>query len=194
VETDHTFWYLTRAAGLTAHLLLFSSVSLGLLLTGGLPRRLRRFQTYDLHRFVALLSLGVTIFHTFIVLPDQYMSFSVVEILVPFASPYETSYMAIGVVASYLLVAVVGSFYLRRLVSYRAWRLVHFSTFGVYGLALAHGIGAGTDSSTAWVVLLYVCTGVAVLLLALRRALFGTTRGLSSAIPRMEHRPGQAAR
>ena len=184
METDHTFWYMTRAAGFVAYLLLFSSVSLGLFLTGGLPGRLQRFQTYDLHRFVALLALGVTLFHVLIVLPDQFIAFSPADLLLPFGSPYRPLYMAPGVFSLYMLVVVIGSFYLRKLVSYRVWRYVHFSTFAAFGLALLHGIGAGSDSGTAWASLLYGLTGVFVMGLFVRRAMFGKVRGLNrSAVP-----------
>ena len=197
MEGDHTFWYLTRAAGFVAFLLLFASVSLGLLMTGGLPGRLQRFQAYDLHRFVALLALSATIFHVFIVLPDRFIAFSVLELLVPFASPYEPGYMALGVFSLYLLVIVIGSFYLRAFVSYRIWRYVHFSTFAVFAMALVHGVGSGSDSSTSWALLVYGCSGGTVLVLTARRVLKGRTRGL---VPRIAaanpshmaaHAPGQ---
>jgi succinate dehydrogenase hydrophobic anchor subunit len=71
-EIDHTYWYLTRATGLVSYLLLFSSVTLGLLLTGDLMSRwLQRYRIYDVHRFLAL-PLGLTTVHAFIVLPDRY--------------------------------------------------------------------------------------------------------------------------
>ena len=179
MEVDHTFWYLTRAAGFVAYLLLFSAISLGLLLTGGLPGRLQRFQTYDLHRFLALLALAVTLFHVLIVLPDRFIGFTVAELLLPFASPYEPLYMYLGVFSLYLLVIVIGSFYLRSLVSYRIWRYIHFSTSAAFALALVHGLGAGSDASTGWALAVYGVTGSAVLVLTARRIFGGRTRGLS---------------
>src|SRR6266480_1885643 len=129
-EIDHTYWYLTRASGLVAYGLLFASASFGLVMTGDLtPRWLQRFRVYDLHRFLALVTLGVTVFHIVIVLPDKFIGFSVPELLVPFASSYEPLYMALGVFAFYVSVIVTGAFYLRPRVSYRTWRLVHYATF-----------------------------------------------------------------
>ena len=183
MEADHTFWYLTRAAGFAAYLLLFSAVSLGLLLTGGLPGRLQRFQTYDLHRFVALLAMAVTLFHVLIVLPDGFIGFSLAELLLPFASPYEPAYMAFGVFSLYLLVIVIGSFYLRSLASYRFWRYVHFSTPAAFILALAHGLGAGSDTSTGWALAVYATTGAATFVLTARRIFIGRTRGLKPRLP-----------
>src|SRR5687767_1276083 len=53
-DIDHTYWYLTRASGFVAYLLLFACVSLGLSMTGStLDRWLARYRVYDLHRFLS---------------------------------------------------------------------------------------------------------------------------------------------
>ncbi len=156
---DHTFWYLTRAAGFIAYILLFGSVTLGLVLTTSIPKGYRRFDIFDIHRFLALLALFVTIFHMFIVLPDQFIGFTVWELLVPFTSPYAQFYMGLGTLAVYLMAIVIGTFYLRPLVPYSAWRTIHYATFAVYAMALVHGIGAGSDTSVTWALGLYAVTG-----------------------------------
>src|SRR3970040_1668251 len=110
-DIDHTYWYLTRASGFVAYLLLFGSVAVGLSLTGGvLERWIRRFRIYDFHRFLSLVTLMFTTFHVFIVLPDAFFSFSILELLIPFASPYDPPYMALGAFGLYLMALVVLSF------------------------------------------------------------------------------------
>ena len=181
-EIDHTYWYLTRSAGLVAYLMLFVSVTLGLTMTGGvLERWLRRYRVYDLHRYLSLLTLIVIVFHVLIVLPDQYLSFSVAELLLPFASPYRPLYMTLGGLSLYLMAIIIGTFYLRRLVSYARWRFVHYATFGAYVLALVHGIGAGTDTPASWVQYLYAGTALFTFNLLVYRALKGSARGLRPA-------------
>jgi predicted ferric reductase len=54
---------------------------------------------------------------------------------------------------------------------YRFWRRAHYLNFAVWCLALVHGIGAGTDSRTAWGLLLYASSAGAVLGLTVWRAL-----------------------
>jgi predicted ferric reductase len=183
-EIDHTFWFVTRASGVVAYLLLTASVALGLVLTGDLmPRRVQRFRVYDIHRFVALVTLGLTLLHVFVVLPDRYFSFSLIELLVPFASPYRPAWMAIGVFALWLMLIVVGAFYLRPLVSYRLWRLLHYATFAVFALALLHGAGAGTDAGAAWSRAMYTLSGLLVFNLGVYRALRGSARGVPQRPP-----------
>jgi predicted ferric reductase len=176
-ELDHTYWYLNRASGLVAFVLLSGSLVLGLTMTGGvLEQWLRRFRVYDLHRFVSLLTVGVCVFHILVVWPDEYVRFSLAGLLVPFASPYEPLFVALGLFAFYLLAVIVVAFYLRGLVSYRAWRLLHYLTFAVFVMALAHGVGAGTDTDAAWAQYLYAASGLVVFNLLVYRALKGSAR------------------
>jgi len=176
---DHTFWYLTRASGFVAYLLLFASLVLGLTMTGGLASRWwQRFQVYDLHRFFSLFTLLFTVFHMVIVLPDEFIGFSISELLLPMASPYRPEYMTVGLAAFYLLALTVASFYARHLIGYRTWRVLHYATFVVFAAAAAHGIGAGTDSSAVWARFLYAVTALVVFNLTVFRALTGSARGL----------------
>jgi predicted ferric reductase len=178
-RVDHTYWYLSRASGFVAYLLLFASVTLGLTMTGSVAGRwLQRFRVYDLHRFLSLITLGVTVFHVFIVLGDAYIAFSVAELLVPFASPYESLYLALGGFGLYLTALIVASFYVRSFVTYPVWRLLHYATFGAFVLALAHGIGAGTDTAAPWARYLYAVTAVIAFNLLVYRLLRGSARGI----------------
>jgi predicted ferric reductase len=64
---------------------------------------------------------------------------------------------------------VIATFYLRPLVPYAAWRAIHYATFAVFVMALAHGIGAGSDSGTVWAQGLYLAGGSIVLVLLVAR-------------------------
>lgn len=179
MDATHTYWYLTRATGFVAYLLLFASVALGLLMTTDLfPRRLERFRVFDLHRFIAILSLALSVFHALIVLPDAFIGFTLPELLVPFASPYRATWMALGTLSLYLSVIVIGSFYLRPLVPYAAWRALHYLTFVVFAMAVAHGVGAGTDTQSVWARDMYAVTGFVVFDLLVIRLVRGTNRGV----------------
>lgn len=179
MDATHTYWYLTRATGFVAYLLLFASVALGLLMTTDLfPRRLERFRVFDLHRFIAILSLALSVFHALIVLPDAFIGFTLPELLVPFASPYRATWMALGTLSLYLSVIVIGSFYLRPLVPYAAWRALHYLTFVVFAMAVAHGAGAGTDTQSMWARDMYAVTGFVVFDLLVIRLVRGTSRGV----------------
>src|SRR6266571_1988744 len=153
---DHAFWYVSRASGLTAYLLLALSVCFGLLVrTRIMDWRAARWRWFDLHQCTALLALGFVLLHVFLLLGDRYIGFSLDELLIPFASPYRPLEVAAGVFALYLMAIVLASFWLRRLIGYRAWRAIHYLTFVLFLLTLVHGLFAGTDTGQLWSTALY---------------------------------------
>jgi len=169
-EPTHVFWYLARAAGLSAYLLLFVTVALGLgLHSRALDRLIARWQTFDLHQFTAVFGLGMLALHVGSLLADHYIGFTVEQLLVPFASPYRPVWTGLGVIALYVLVVLTASFQVRPLIGQRAWRMIHYSSFGAYLLALLHGILSGTDGGEWWVRALYGTTGLMVAFLTLHR-------------------------
>jgi sulfoxide reductase heme-binding subunit YedZ len=167
---DHRFWYLARAAGLTAYLLLTLDVILGLVIhTRALDDLIARWQSFDLHQFTALLALGFLALHLLALLGDSYVGFRPWQLLIPFTSPYRPVPVALGVVALYLVLLIVGSFYVRRHIGQRAWRMLHYLSFGGWALALGHGLLAGTDTGTLWGLFLYAGTGFIVVALTIAR-------------------------
>jgi predicted ferric reductase len=112
---NHEFWYLSRAAGFVAYLLLFVSVVLGVSMgTRLIERFARRNFVFDLHRFTTLLALAFTFFHVYVLLGDGRFRFSVWELSLPFLSPYRAWQTAVGVFTFYGMALVAGSFYVRR--------------------------------------------------------------------------------
>jgi predicted ferric reductase len=167
---NHEFWYLSRAAGFTAYLLLFASIALGMAMSTRLAAHLKRGNfAFDMHRFLSILALAFSLFHTYILLGDRYFSFNVWSLSLPFISPYRAWAVALGTLSTYLLVLVTVSFYVKKFIGYRAWRSVHFLTFVLYLSATAHGITAGSDTTAPWARLIYAGTSVAVLLMVAYR-------------------------
>jgi DMSO/TMAO reductase YedYZ heme-binding membrane subunit len=90
------------------------------------------------------------------------------RLLAPGASSYRPIPIAIGIIAFYVLLIVVGSFYVRRYTGNRLWRTLHYVTFVLFFAALVHGIFDGSDME-AWAKLIYWCTGAGVALLTMAR-------------------------
>jgi predicted ferric reductase len=163
---NHEFWYLSRAAGFTAYLLLFASIALGMAMSTRLAAHLKRGNyAFDMHRFLSVLALAFTLFHTYILLGDHYFAFNVWILSLPCASPYRAWAVTLGTTSTYLLVLITASFYVKKHIGYRAWRAIHFLTFALYVSATAHGITAGTDTTAPWARLLYAGTSIAVVLM-----------------------------
>ena len=179
----HTYWYLGRSAGLVSYWLLWSSVVLGLAVTSRLlDGWLHRGWVFEFHRFLSLFVLIVILFHALIMLPDPYAGFTLRELLIPFASHLNSTAMSLGIVALYGAAILSASFWVRGLIGHRTWRLLHYLTFGVYLLALVHGLMNGTDTGNAqvkeslYLSLLVVVFFVLYRLLAARPAKTGARR------------------
>jgi sulfoxide reductase heme-binding subunit YedZ len=164
VTSSPVDWYAARAAGVLAYVLLTGGVLLGTLLAGRV--RLPRWPTFavtDVHRFVSML-IGIFVaLHVLTVGLDTYVHFSLAQLVVPGASSYRPLWVALGIVAAELLAAIAVTNLLRRRIGFKRWRRIHYLTFLVWAGATVHGLGAGTDSNTAWLRLLYVLSIAAVL-------------------------------
>jgi sulfoxide reductase heme-binding subunit YedZ len=170
-------WYLARTGGILGFVLLTTSAVLGLTLAGRARlARWPRFAVEDVHRFAGMLA-GVFIWlHVLVLLVDDYLTFGLTDLLVPGAAPYRPVWTALGVVAAELLLAVAVTNRYRKRLPYTFWRHAHMVNFLVWSLALVHGIAAGSDSDTAWAVLLYIgCAGAVAAATAWRVA---RTRGV----------------
>lgn len=149
-------WIVARAGGLTAYALLTLSVVLGLALSvRWQAARWPRLITNDLHRYLTLLSLVFIAVHGLAVWLDPFMRFGWSEVLLPLLSHYRPLWMALGIVAGYLGLALWISTELRPAIGYTWWRRLHGLAFAVYALATVHGIATGSDTRTLWGLALY---------------------------------------
>jgi predicted ferric reductase len=182
------FWYLSRASGWVAYALLWASMALGL----GLTNRLARLwpgapAAFELHQHVSLLALACTLFHALVLLGDRYVVYSLATLALPFASTgYRPIAVGLGQLAFYTLAVVTLSFYVRRQLGHRGWRRIHYASFAVFLLALAHGLTSGTDSATWWARALYWSSGASLLYLTVYRIL---TRPSTASRPSAASRP-----
>src|SRR5215472_9949096 len=145
-------WYVTRATGLVTLLLLTASVLLGLLTAGRFAsQRWPRFLSQGLHRNVSLLVLVFLALHVGTTVIDTYTSISLTAAFIPFTSSYKTGWLSLGAVALDMLLALVATSLLRSRIGHRAWRRVHWLAYACWPVAVAHGLGIGTDRNATWV-------------------------------------------
>ena len=165
------YWYLARSSAWVAYLLLWLSMILGLLITSKAARLWPGGPAaYDIHQFVSLLAIAFALFHGLILTGDQYIGFSVVQVLIPFSNPtYRPFWVGIGQIGFYALAIIGLSFYVRRAITPRNWRLLHYLSYLAFLFVLIHGIASGTDSGQGWAIATYWLTGASVFLLTAYR-------------------------
>jgi predicted ferric reductase len=141
-------WYVLRATGIVAWLLLTTSVVGGLALRTKLLRnRVRPPWLLDLHRGLAALAVVFTTIHVVAVVVDPWIDFTWVHALVPFTSEWRPLPIAAGVLALHLLAAIQVTSLLQRRVGVTWWRRVHITAVPCWLLATGHLITAGTDAT-----------------------------------------------
>ena len=157
-------WFLNRATGLVLLALFTLSLVLGVLASSRrLPSWWPIFLGNELHRKISVFSMIFLGMHIVTAVADSFVDIDVVDVFVPFLTPYRPFWMALGTLATDLLIAVLVTTALRSRMSERAWRVVHALSYLMWPLALMHGLGIGTDThSLAVLALNAVCVGLVV--------------------------------
>jgi predicted ferric reductase len=169
---EQIWWFVARASGMVAAVLIGVTVVWGLLLSTrivvrkGLPAWLT-----DLHRGLAGLSVGFVVVHLVALWADSYEEFTVVELLVPFASDWKPTAVAWGVFATWLLAVVQVTSLLQRRMPRRRWHAVHLLSFPLGVFVGVHAMTAGTDASNTWFRWVTLGLAAAVLFLTIYRVL-----------------------
>lgn len=172
-EEPKAYWYLSRATAFVSLSLLWVSMALGLGITNKMARRWPGAPaTFAMHEYVSLLGLAFAMFHALIILGDKYINFTLLQLLVPFSTVgYKPFWVGLGQVGFYTWGLVVLSFYIRKTIGQKTWRLFHYLTFVLYFLGLFHGIFSGTDSNAGWAQQYYWFSGASLLFLFFARVL-----------------------
>jgi methionine sulfoxide reductase heme-binding subunit len=162
--SDSILWYATRGAGIVSLILLTAVMCLGILTTvrwqrPGWPR----FLSAELHSNVALLSIVFLVIHIVIAVVDPYTALGWASAFVPFSSDYRTLWLGLGSIAMYLFAALIVTSLLRNHLGLGTWRLVHWTAYLCWPVALLHGIGSGSDTGAPWLWLVDAACIVAVL-------------------------------
>jgi len=166
INTVQMWWYVTRSAGIIAYLLLWFSTVWGLAVPSKIfDKTLHGVYTFDFHQFISLLAIGFTMLHMGVLMLDKYLPYSLVQVLVPFTSAYRPVWIGIGIIAFWLMLLVTVTFYVRRQIGTRAFRVIHWLSFLAFIGAALHGIFSGTDTPLWSMKLVYETTFISVVFL-----------------------------
>jgi predicted ferric reductase len=160
---ERVYWYMSRSAGVIAYMLLWGSVIWGLMVTNKMLQGMAKpLLTFELHQFLSILALVFSAFHVFILLGDRYIDFTLADLLIPFRSTYEPLWVGLGVLSFYIVGMLVVSFYVRRRIGHKTWRVLHYASFLAWVMVTLHGLLAGSDSRTTLMLSLYVIGALSV--------------------------------
>ena len=165
------YWYLSRGAAFTALGLLWLSMILGLLITNKIARTWPGAPAaFALHEYVSLLGLAFAIFHALILVGDRYINYTLAQILMPFGSAnYHPFWVGVGQIGLYTWAIISLSFYIRKGIGPKAWKLIHYASFFNFLIAIIHGLASGTDTTLPWAQGIYWFLGGSFLFLTIYR-------------------------
>lgn len=141
-------WYINRASGITAYIMLTLSVIWGLALTSSAAKNWSPGPlTMVLHSTISWLGLLFGTVHGVMLLFDRYFTYRLTNLLVPFTGPYRPTAVGLGIIGFWILLIVTPSFAIKkRLFSHRTWKTLHYSSYAAFILVTIHALMAGTDA------------------------------------------------
>jgi hypothetical protein len=165
------YWYLARATGAVALVLLTFSVVLGVLgsVRFSAAPRWPRFAIDSLHRDSSLLVIVLVALHIITSVLDGFAPITLLDGVIPFVTPYRPLWMGLGALSFDLLIALVVTSLLRRRLGYRSWRAIHWLAYASWPVAVLHGLGTGSDVKSWWMLALTVACVAAVVIAVLGR-------------------------
>jgi predicted ferric reductase len=161
--TNEALWALGRGTGITALAFLTISLALGIATRSG--RRLLtlpRFAVADVHRFAALAGTLLVVLHMALLFFDPYAQLRLVDFVVPFLGTYRPLWQGLGTLALDVLAVVILTSVLRNRIGVRTFGIVHWATYALWPIALAHALGNGTDTDHKWFLLFGGCCALTV--------------------------------
>jgi DMSO/TMAO reductase YedYZ heme-binding membrane subunit len=168
--SEQTWWYLARAAGIAAVVLLVASLVLGVLFATRALRSIDRpAWLLAMHRWLSTLTIVATALHLVGLVADSYVHFGWKEIVVPGTSRWRPLAVTLGVVSLYLLIAIHATSLLMKRIPKRWWRAIHVSSYAAAWFGVVHAALAGTDvGNRAYQITAMVLTMAAVTAAVLR--------------------------
>lgn len=168
------YWYLTRASGAVALILLTIALVVGILSIGRVrSERWPRFVIDGVHRSSSLLAVVFLAIHVVTAVLDSFAPISVLDVFVPFVGSYRPLWLGLGALAFDLLLAVTITSLLRVRLGHQAWRAIHWLAYGTWPIAVIHALGTGSDVRLTWLQVICAACGAAVLIAILTRVAIG---------------------
>jgi sulfoxide reductase heme-binding subunit YedZ len=175
---DH-WTYLTRSSGIVATVLMVLALGGGLLFSARATGRRRRPSWWlDLHNYLGGLAFAFTVFHIYASYRDDPIGIDLAQIFIPMTADGWEWGITWGVLAAYVLAAMVVSSWPERRLSRRTWLAVHLLSVPATLMVAAHAWMIGSDKYGLWFqALLALLAGLAAYPAVLRVVSVLTRRG-----------------
>jgi predicted ferric reductase len=101
---------------------------------------------------------------------DRYINYTLAQILLPFGSVnYHPFWVGVGQIGLYTWAIISATFYIRKGIGPKAWKIIHYASFFNFLIAIIHGLASGTDTTLPWAQGIYWFLGGSFLFLTVYR-------------------------
>lgn len=145
-QDEKLAWHLVRSSGVVAYVLLLASTVWGLFISSQFVKDWSPGPvSLTLHSTISWLALLLGLGHGLLLMFDDYFTYTLGDILIPFTGPYRPEVVGLGTLAFWIIVAVSLSFPLRKRMGNRSWKYLHYTSYVAFLMVSLHGLFAGTD-------------------------------------------------
>lgn len=146
-EDELLTWHLIRSSGIFAYILLTVSMIWGLFLSNQLIKDWSPGPvSMMIHSTLSWLGVLLTVFHAVLLMFDEYFTYTLADVFIPFVGPYRPLWVGFGTLSLWVMVLVTISFAFKKWLGQKTWKRLHYLSYGAYFMSTLHGLFAGTDS------------------------------------------------
>ncbi|WP_025727042.1 ferric reductase-like transmembrane domain-containing protein [Heyndrickxia ginsengihumi] len=153
-------WTVSRAAGITSYLLLFVSVMTGMSAHYHFMKAKTKARMNLIHQSTGWFGMLFGMTHGLILIFSTYQSFSILEVIIPFASKTHPLLIGIGTLALYVMIILIVTSDYMKVLGRKTWKTIHFLAFPAFISAFFHSVLLGPDSHYPFMMFLYCLTAI----------------------------------
>lgn len=148
-------WNLLRLSGFLAFFYMTVAVSFGMLFSLK-SIKINKSLFLNIHFASGWIGFLASVFHGIILWWNNYLEYSLAEIVIPFISTYKPISSGLGTLSLlfFLVIWLSGDFWLKYLKG-KVWRYIHLLVYPAWLLMFVHGIWIGTSTGTTWATVMY---------------------------------------
>lgn len=173
-------WYISRATGLIAAITLVILMLSGIgQITGMTYRLLDPIVAWASHRALGIVFGASVLIHVLSLLFDKFVDIGLWDILIPWFSDFRSTelfginvgslYLALGIIAFYLSMAIVITSLTIMSKKPYFWKIIHLLSYVVIAIVFVHALFLGTDLAGGWPRMLWIAGGSIILLSSIIR-------------------------
>ena len=145
-QDEKLSWHLVRSSGMVAYILLLVSTVWGLFISSQFVKDWSPGPvSVTLHSTISWMALLLSLAHALLLLFDDYFTYTLADIFVPFTGPYRPAMVGLGTLAFWTIVVVSLSFPLKKRIGHKTWKYLHYTSYLAFSMVSLHGLFAGTD-------------------------------------------------